>query len=79
MNPDGDPNFSSTSTSKNPKNKQTATVTKAVLPQTALIPSSTALSIPESSGGGGGHHQKPQGLSPLAEQLLIAAGAIGTY
>jgi hypothetical protein len=80
LNTEGDPNVSNTSTSttKTPKSEPTATPTQAVIPQTALNSASTTLSIPDSVGGGG-HHKKPQGLSPLAEQLLIAAGAIGTY
>jgi hypothetical protein len=80
LNTEGDPNVSSTSTytTKTPKSEPTATVTQAVIPQTALNSAPPTLSIPD-SGGGSGHHKKPQGLSPVAEQLLIAAGAIGTY
>jgi hypothetical protein len=78
VNTEGDPIPNSTSTTKTPKSKPTTTVTQAVIPQTALNSASTTLSIPD-SGSGGGHHKKPQGLSPLAEQLLIAAGAIGMY
>jgi hypothetical protein len=78
VDPGGDPNASSTSTSKTPKSKSTTTVTSAVLPQTALSSASTTLSVPD-SGASGGHHRKAEGLSPLAEQLLIAAGAIGMY
>lgn len=78
MNTEGDPNFSSsTSTTKTPKSKPTTTSTQVVTPQTALGAASTTLSVPGS--GGSGHHKKADGLSPLAEQLLIAAGAIGAY
>lgn len=65
-----------------------ATTTLGSVPQTALAPDPTTSAIPESNsggggGGGGGHRFKNNnnnnhGLSPLAEQLLIAAGAIGT-
>lgn len=76
LNPDGDPYASSsTSTTKSPESKSTTTATQAVMPQTALSSISTALSVPGS--GSSGHHKKADGLSPLAEQLLIAAGAIG--
>jgi hypothetical protein len=76
LDPEGDPNSSSgPSTTKAPKSKSTTTATEAVMPQTALGSVSTALSVPGS--GSSGHHKKADGLSPLAEQLLIAAGAIG--
>ena len=64
-----------------------ATTTLDVIPQTALSLDPTASAIPDSNDGGsgvggGGHRFKNNinnhGLSPLAEQLLIAAGAIGT-
>jgi len=71
---DTDQNLTSSSASKTPKSKAAATVTQAVAPQTALSAAATTLSV---SDNGGGHHKKPEGLSPLAEQLLIAAGAIG--
>jgi hypothetical protein len=53
----------------------TTTAAQAEMPQTALGSIPTALSI--SGSGSSGHHTKADGLSPLAEQLLIAAGAIG--
>jgi hypothetical protein len=78
LNTDGDPSFStSTGQGKAPKAKPTVTVTSAAIPQSALGSKSTTLAVPQPNDGGGGHHKKADGLSPLAEQLLIAAGAIG--
>jgi hypothetical protein len=73
---DGDPNFS-ISTTKSQKSPTTITIYSAATPQTALASAPTSVATPE-SGGGDVHHKKSDGLSPLAEQLLIAAGAIGT-
>ena len=78
LNTDGDPDFSTgTSQGKGPKAEPTVTVTSAVIPQTALGSASTTLAVPQPNNGWGGHHKKDDGLSPVAEQLLIAAGAIG--